>query len=206
MFWRRGQTDARDHGAAGSDVLDKRWGDLSRTLAESPCWSHLPPATAAECQGVVAAGGYPFTGDVFPGVDFITDGEELAEGGVEDLLQLMDPALSDHGVALRVEVSRLAKSIDDDYVLHINGRRCLVLDRDDWIYGRPWYDATVRPLAVVNDLLVEAGASARVFTLYTGGNEGAALLLDPQVIAAVARSGLIDAEDLPVLVIDDTRL
>lgn len=205
MFWRRGRATAHDHGGAASGVVDERWGQLSGALAELGCWSHLSPMAAAECERSVTAGGYPFTAEVFPGIDFMADGEELAEGGVEDLLQLMDPALRGHGVALRVKALQLPNSADDEYMLDINGRRCVVLDRDDWTYGQPWYDATVRPLAIVNDLLAEAGATARVFTLYAGGNEAIALLLDPQVVAAVAHSGLVEARDLPTLVIDDTR-
>jgi hypothetical protein len=110
----------------------------SRALAELGCWSHLSPTAAAECERSVAAGGYPFTAEVFSGVDFMADGEELAEGGVEDLLQLMDPALRGHGVALRVEALHLPNSADDEYMVDINGRRCVVLDRDDcqWAYRR----------------------------------------------------------------------
>ena len=64
---------------------------------------------------------------------------------------------------------------------------------------RAWETATVRPLAVINDLLAEAGAIPRLFTLYTGGNEGIAWLLDPRIVAAIADSGLLSDREVPAL-------
>jgi hypothetical protein len=81
----------------------------------------------------------------------------------------------------------------------INERRYLILDADDWQYKSPWIEATVHPLAVVNDLLTEAAARVRVFTLHTGRNEGQARLLDPAVVEAVRPSGLVEAGNLPEL-------
>ncbi|MEV0129240.1 hypothetical protein AB0H83_12385 [Dactylosporangium sp. NPDC050688] len=163
-------------------------------------WRDLPPAAARDQQREVAAGGYPFTCAVLDDVMFDADGEELAEGSVEDLLREMAPALRRLGVTLRV---RTVSADEDSYVVDINGRRCLVLDADDWRYNAPWFEATVRPLAVVNDLLAAAGTPVRVFTLYTGGNEGKALLLDPAVVDAVRASGLAGDAELPELPLDD---
>jgi hypothetical protein len=64
---------------------------------------------------------------------------------------------------------------------------------------RAWLVATVRPLAVINDLLAEAGAVPRIFTLYAGANFGVAWLLDPRIVAAVADSGLVEDDELPAL-------
>ena len=65
--------------------------------------------------------------------------------------------------------------------------------------------ATVRPLAVVNDLLAQTGANVRAFTLYAGGNEGLALLLDPRIPAVMARSGLFGEDDMPELATHDSQ-
>ena len=80
---------------------------------------------------------------------------------------------------------------DDGYVVAVNGRRCVVWESHDWAARVAWERATVRPLAVLNDLLAEAGVVPRLFTLYAGGNEGIAWLLDPRIVGAVAGSGLI---------------
>lgn len=97
---------------------------------------------------------------------------------------------------------RLPASIHDEYVIDINRRRCRVLGPADWLEGRAWHCATVRPLAIVNDLLAETGAAPRAFTLYCGGNEGMALLLDLAIVDAVRSSGLLDTCNVPQLPID----
>ncbi|WP_260709531.1 NADAR family protein [Dactylosporangium aurantiacum] len=62
---------------------------------------------------------------------FHADGEELAEGGVEDVLREMAPALRRCGAALRVPTVS-GNNDDGGYVVEINGRRCLVLDAGQW--------------------------------------------------------------------------
>jgi hypothetical protein len=145
----------------------------------------------------VAAGGYPFTCAVLDDVTFFADGEDLAEGGVEDLLRQMAPALRRCGVELRVRT--ISGNDSGEYVVDINGRRCLVLAADDWRDDAPWLRATVRPLAAVNDLLAQAGTPIRIHTLYAGGNEGLALLLDPAIVDVVRSSSLIPDRDVPEL-------
>jgi hypothetical protein len=181
---------------------DHRWSELARTLADVGFWRDQPLVAAETQRRDVAAGGHPFSCPVLDDVTFHADGENLAEGSVEDLLREMTPALRRFGVTLRV---RTVSGNNDDggYVVEINGRRCLVLDADDWRYNSPWFEATVRPLAVVNDLLAAVGTPIRVFTLYTGGNEGRALLLDPAVVDAVRRSGLVDDREMPELPVPD---
>jgi hypothetical protein len=195
VIWRSRQTAA----------VDRRWKELARLLGDLGVWDGLPRETAAAQAKAVAKSQYPLNLDVFDAVTFLADGEDLAEGDVEQLLREMAPALQRHGVLLTVKALELPDSIADRYVIEINGRRCLVWEPDDWEGYRAWYYATVRPLAVVNDLLADAGATVRVFTLYTGGNEGIALLLDPQVPAAMIDSGLFNQRDLPSLASHDCR-
>jgi hypothetical protein len=38
-----------------------------------------------------------------------------------------------------------------DYVVAINGRRCVVWTQADWAAQRAWVVATIRPIAVIND-------------------------------------------------------
>jgi hypothetical protein len=86
-----------------------------------------------------------------------------------------------------------------DYVVAINGRRCVVWTPADRGAQRAWEVATIRPLAVINNLLAEAGTVPRLFTLHAGGNEGIAWLLDPRIVAAVADSGLVEDGVVPAL-------
>jgi hypothetical protein len=52
----------------------------------------------------------------------LADGEELAAGGIDELLEAMAPALRGYGVVLEVQ----AGEVPEDYIAQINGRRCRV--------------------------------------------------------------------------------
>jgi hypothetical protein len=186
--------------------MDHRWAELARTLRELGMWRHFAEAEAAAGERAVAQGAYPFGGkatlDEEPGLQyFFVDGEAMAEGGVNRVLAEFEPALRAHGVELQVEnVNRpIVGDGAGDYVVAINGRRCVVWTQADWAAQRAWVVATIRPLAVINDLLAEAGAVPRLFTLYAGGNDGFAWLLDPRIVAAIAGSGLVEERQVPAL-------
>jgi len=174
---------------------------LAEDLAAPGLWDLLEPAAAAQLRKALAESGHPLDDAAFENAGFSADGEDLAEGGVEELLGEMAPALLRHGLALEVTAGDYPVDEEkEDYVLALNGRRCRILRSEDREgHEEDWYLATVRPLAMVNDLLAEAGAKVRVFTLYTGGNEGLAFLLDPEVPAAMARSGLFPPDQVPEL-------
>ncbi|WP_433790695.1 hypothetical protein [Actinoplanes sp. CA-252034] len=179
--------------------MDQRHADLARALRELGWWRHLSPDDAAAGERAVAEGSHPLGGratlDEEPGTRYFdVDGETMAEGGVTRVLREMAPALRPHGVDLHVELV----SHPEDYVVAINGRRCVVLTPDDWDRRSPWAVATMNPLIVVNELLAEAGAVPRLYTWYPGSNQGEAWLLDPRIVAVIADSGLISADDMPV--------
>jgi hypothetical protein len=172
---------------------DDRWAELAQTLRVLGLWRHLSEREADEAQQRVVDTEWPFGafGDDEPGnFSFFVDGEEMAEGHVPQVLTEMAPSLRKHGLALRVEEVTLPRADEGNYVVAINDRPCVVWTPQDWVDRRSWEAATVRPLAVINDLLAEAGAVPRLFTQYTGGNEGLAWLLDPLVVAAINTSGL----------------
>ncbi len=182
--------------------MDHRWADLARTLRSLGLWQHLSEDDANAAERKVVEAEWPLVsfGDEPGGLWFFVDGEEMAEGFVGRELADMVPRLRDHGVDLRVEDVSLPRRVEEgDYVVAINGRRCIVWTPQDWAQQRAWATATVRPLAVINDLLAEAGATSRLFTLYAGGNEGIAWLLDPRIVAAIADSGLLEDREVPAL-------
>jgi hypothetical protein len=189
-------------------VMDHRWVELARTLRGLGLWRHLPDDVTADAEQAVATGGYPFAShdgdqDVRR---FFVDGEAMAEDGVVRVLADLAPALRAHGVELRLAtVNRpLVDDAEGEYVVAINDRRCIVWTPDDWTAQRAWETATVRPLAVVNDLLAEAGATVRLFTLLAGTEDAIALLLDPRIVAAVADSGLVRESGVPARATHDT--
>jgi hypothetical protein len=116
----------------------------------------------------------------------------------------MASSLRTHGVDLQIQtVNRPVMVEDGDYVVNINGRRCVVWTPEDWAANRAWKTATVRPLAVVNDLLAEVGAVPRLFTLRAGSDDAVAWLLDPRFVAAIADGGLLEERRVPVLASHD---
>ncbi|GIE79614.1 hypothetical protein Aph02nite_55640 [Actinoplanes philippinensis] len=185
--------------------MDQRWGGLGRELRKLGMWRHLPAERAAEAEALVAEGGYPLRlSDGAQGVNwFFVDGEEMAEAGVPRELRDLMPALEAHGVAFHVdELAYPAGGVEDgDYVVSINGRRCVVWTAEDWRTDQAWTVAVVRPLAVLNDLLAEARATPRLFTLYAGMNDGVVWLLDPRIVDAVADSGLVEEREIPALAV-----
>jgi hypothetical protein len=190
--------------------MDQRWVELARTLRDLGMWRDFSEEEAAAAERAVAEGAYPFGGTVTPDEEaglryFFVDGEAMAEDGVTRLLADFEPVLRAHGVELQVENVNRPRRIEvgDDYVVAINGRRCVVWTSADWDARRAWETATVRPFAVINDLLAEAGAVPRFFTLYAGSNGSVVWLLNPRIVAAVAESGLVERVEVPALATHD---
>ncbi len=160
---------------------------MAEALNRYGLWDHLPAELRESAMTEVATGCYPLHLDLL---------EELAEGGVERFLRELAPALARYGVVLEIETVPDA----DDYTVSINGIRCVVARPEDWEGGDPWALSTVRPLAVVNQLLAAAGRSAlRAHTLCAGGNEGLVFLMDPRAAEAMRASGLFPEHEVPAL-------
>ena len=163
--------------------MDRRRQRLAQALEELGLWRAAEPAERDAQLDAIRQGAYPLDLAVFHDVCFAADGDKLAEGGIEALLQSMGPALAEHGLRLKVRRHNGKTVIND---LHCGHYSTAV-------------DATVRPLSLVNSLLAQAGATTRVYTLYTGGPQGLAYLLDPRIVYALRMSGLYDRRELPEL-------
>ncbi len=133
------------------------------------------------------------------------DGEDLAEGEVEDLLRGMAEPLRACGVAQ--EVATASSPYDDGspgYTVAVNGTS-LLLHRFDPADPRlplardPRLDCTVVPAAEVNRLLRAAGSERRLGLFRPGGNDGFCVLGPADVLRAAA-SALPPAVDPPAFV------
>jgi hypothetical protein len=180
-----------------------RWSRLrlAHELAIAGLWAHLPSDAQQAAWRAVVAGGYPFDLDALDGfVMFLMDGEDLAEGGVEDFLMTMRAGLERHGISLDIDrnPSLDTPAEEDSYVIGINGIKCVILMEEKFDSDYSWYLASVRPLIVVNKILDQSGSAVRMFTLNAGGNDGFALLVSPMVPAAMRESGLFGDRDIPV--------
>jgi hypothetical protein len=120
---------------------------------------------------------------------WFVDAENLAEGEVEVMLLEMRKSLKKCGVKLQV---RTIMSPDEEdstgYRVSINGVETEIfsyrfgsdveMDVDD-----PWMEATLRPLAVVNRLLEQAGTVYRLSVFEPGGVDTMVLLAPQDVLS-----------------------
>lgn len=179
--------------------------ELAAALDATDLWRDFDDDTRKAARRQVAGGEYPFNLDLLDSCVLFADGEDLAEGGVEEFLNELGPIVAREGVQLQVRrlIDPYGEMQADRYVVEINGEPCLIWTEENAANEDAWAQATVRPLARVNELLAATGSGKRMFTLYTGGNEGLAYLLDPDVVAAVRASGLIESRDTPTLAMGD---
>jgi hypothetical protein len=196
-------TERKPRISAKSLERTHRWEDLATRLDELGLWRDLSEQQRTENVAAVAAGTHPWSTEMAETVWFPADGETLAESGVEEYLDELAPTLALHGVTLNV--STLRDSLAEGYVVVINGIEAEA-HRGEVSFAEPeteedfaWYSATVRPLAVLNHLLKEAKAVVRFHTLYTGGNDGCALLIDPAITTAMRAAGKLTRGETPYL-------
>jgi hypothetical protein len=175
------------------DISMEKADELADGLLSTSLWKELPPADRWAAAAAVRNGEYPFNAAEIP-VLYDADGEELAEGDVEEFLTTLAPAMRTAGVELTVSTAEPVDDADDSYTVLINGARCSIAESRSDV---SWLDATVKPLAQLNALLARAGSPLRWHTLQAGGNDGWALLIEPSVADLMTRSGLFDAKDIP---------
>jgi hypothetical protein len=193
----------RVRGRIPTMVAENAWQRLAADLDAAGFWADMAVADRERLRATVAAGGSPFSGLEEAG--WLVDGEELADGSIEQLLNEMSPALAERGVELLVET--IEGPWDDGsggYKLRING-----VDVDLYRFDPdepklplaedPWTDCTFRPLAVVNRLLADAGARERIAVVSPGANDGMAYLLAADAIFVLTKSPVVAAEDRPVI-------
>ena len=138
-------------------------------------------------------------------VGWRADGEDLADGEVEALLQQMRPALSPLGINLEVESLRRPHTPDSGgYSILVNGQVIDLYDLDPNepnlpLDDDPWTTCTVRPLARVNDLLEAGGMTHRVAVFSCGGSDGFALLASETLINQLETTDLLTSDERPVV-------
>lgn len=153
--------------------------DVSNALEAAGLWDDLDLDERNRKKADVAAGGWPLDSGAEGSNWWFADGEELAEGGIEEWLRSMADALQAEGVVLFVStVHAPASSVG--YTVEVNGTPIEIYSSEGFT-ATAWEDATLRPLAEVNRLLADAQSLKRIGVLYAGGNEGIAHLQPAQV-------------------------
>ena len=134
------------------------------------------------------------------------DGEDLADGEVEDWLRGMTEPLSDCGVHL--VVTTCSSPYDhrlDSYTVKVNGETLdlYFFDPADStlpLAYDPWLDCTIKPAAEVNRLLLAAGSDCRLAVFWPGGNDGFSVL-GPESVLREAALAIQAAADVSAFVV-----
>ncbi|MEV6013803.1 hypothetical protein AB0M29_44640 [Streptomyces sp. NPDC051976] len=120
------------------------------------------------------------------------DGEDLADGDVEDWLRGMTEPLSAWGVQLVVTTCSSPHGDGlDSYTVKVNGEMLDLYSVDPAdpslpLAYDPWLDCTIKPAAEVNCLLLAAASDCRVAVFWPGGNDGLSVLGPESVLRAAA--------------------
>ncbi len=171
--------------------------ELAIRLRELGLWRDLSDDIVQANVDAVAAGGHPWSTEMAETVQFMADGEELAEGGVEEFLEQVAPVMATHGVTLEFETR--CDSPEEGYVIDINGVPVEMWGPNAWENDSTWTTATVRPLERLNALLHEVGSELRFHSLYTGANDGIAMLIDPEIVRLLDDHRLLSKGERPEL-------
>jgi hypothetical protein len=115
---------------------------------------------------------------------FFADAEDLAEGGVAELLHELEPTLRRAGVA---DVTAEDDFADDHYDMIVNGKRYRILSAAEIASDLIWGYAAARTVGIVNDLLAHAGSDEHAYG-YQGGNDFGLFLLTPRLRDEVAKA------------------
>jgi len=136
--------------------------------------------------------GYLFSGETQR--EYSADAEDLAEGGVLDLLGKMKSFLTREGI----DVSKVTQdfNIGGSYSVTMNGEEYEMYSQEELETQDIWFLTTVRALSMVNTQLARVGSGERLYYLY-GGNDTIAVFLTPVMYDTIVASAALETHDKP---------
>lgn len=171
-------------GCGGNGENDGR--SQTMRLDELGFFEYTDPAKVQQVKKEIDADGASGVFSLDTNRFFFADSEDLAEGGVGDLLVELEPTLR------RIGVTPLTVDEDfeeDHYDVTVNGKRYRILAPPDIEDEYIWGYASSRTVMLINDLLGAAQTDERAYG-YSGGNDFGIFLLTPrlrdEVAAAIA--------------------
>lgn len=181
-------------------VADQSWGDLLRRLAPLGFFRYAEPGVpAALAAGLPAPGSFS---DLCVALTeyptrraWSADAEDLAEGGVVRWLERLAPCFARQGIA--VAATQAWEPAAPEYVVTVNGRTFTIYSAATASLLGAWVAAAINALALVETLLIEGGATERVYAPRRefGGNGSLMLLLTPALAEAINASALVSREE-----------
>ena len=131
---------------------------------------------------------------------FQSDAEDLAEGGVGELLNQVQAFLNAHGVS-QLEVEDDAEG--PDYIVHVNGVAHVIYNETEFNRetnsdqpGLIWGLSMARGYTIINNLLEKAGSPERIYAV-NGGNDLYAIFLTPEMHRIILAHPDVDPSSAP---------
>ena len=167
--------------------------DLQQQLEQLGFYKYAQPSDIARLKVESAASGYLF-GDERLHRDYPADAEDLAEGEVKAFIDELAPQLRLLGVRIDSVTQHITD--DTDYRVTVNGQPYIIYHANEIHANDLWQRASTRTFALVNALLAKAGSDEQLYQL-SGGNDGRAILLTPEMYATIKASQLVAEKNLP---------
>ena len=186
-------------------VRAKAGRNLASALDAAGFFNSLPADAVRRVRAQIEADGYA---GVFshPWRAVSADDEELAEGHVGIFLQAVTPSLNRLGVSPLVGESRFLDGgvhmldLANETITLVSVDEAREDDRDGGKhFGFSWGAVGARVLERLNMQIADAGGEDRFYSVYGGGNDAHALLLNPPMLAAILSSPGIRPDELPYI-------
>lgn len=174
----------------------QEWNELIRQLEQLGFYKYTDAAAIQEVQARILEIGYLF--DERTQRAYFADEEELAEGGVLDFLDTIDPFLKMQGTIIRDKTEDYEYADGCRYSVTIDGKDfAIYTDEECQNQGLSiWGLSSRRTSHLVNTLLERAGSEERIYMLY-GGNDATALFLTPPIFAVIKATSLLPEREKP---------
>ena len=158
--------------------------DLADRLEAAGLWRDLSAPELETAREEVESGGHPWATPLDENVLFFANGGALADGAAGEFVGELRPALAEVGVDVAVEATSTGDVRIDDEVVEVAGASAV--------------DATMRPLAALNERLAAADAQERFYVLDAGADDATVLLISPDVVEAMQDAGYDAPDETPV--------
>jgi hypothetical protein len=155
-------------------------------------YKYISSDQLVEIKAEISQGAYAWF--LAAGRAFGADCERLAEGGVEDLIDYMRPALQVEGCAPGA-IDQSYEPENGGYTLTIGTERKVIWNGSE--ARNSWQLATTRTAELINRWLTQAGSQERLHLL-NSGHDGVFVLLTPSMRDEIAQSRVFRDGELPV--------
>lgn len=165
---------------------------LRSKLEAAGYYMYVDAAKVEEVKAEAMNTGYIFGGEDTKR-DYMSDAEDLAEGGIGDFFETIKPFLATQNVKLVVSDENFS---DKGYKIKVNGIEYEIYSEQESQAANVWELTANRSFAIINDSLIKAGSLERIYILY-GGNDLRAIFLTEDMYKLISESKELPAAEKP---------